>query len=205
MSDYAFFSKDLGWWGKSHQSLWGCHDICPLLEWFHITHVTQSELTSLTHLKAWGDPEKFCSNVTFLLILPKKGAEGKRVFRLAMMWVHPYQARVPGKPSLPPLGSIGPMPWCNSMGMPTMCPSLWMVTWVLWWRGIPAMPLAERSTNWKFVNFWAQAPGWFTQKDSMGAKFQWLCLKVNQLFYKWTSPNLPQRGKNLRPHPLAVI
>ena len=53
MSDYTFFSKDPGCWSESYQSLWGCHNICLLLQQFHITQVTQSELTSLTHLKAW--------------------------------------------------------------------------------------------------------------------------------------------------------
>ena len=94
MSDYAFFSKDPGHWGRSYQSLWGCHDICPLLEQFHIAHVIQSELASPTHLKAWGDSRKFCSNVPFLLVLPKEGAVGERVYGLGMVWVHPYQARV---------------------------------------------------------------------------------------------------------------
>ena len=94
MSDYTFFSKDSGHCGKSYQSLWGCHDICPLLQWFNIALVTQSELTSLTHLNAWGDAKKFCSNVTFLLVLPKEGVVGERMYGLAMVWVHPYQARV---------------------------------------------------------------------------------------------------------------
>ena len=53
MSDYTFFLKDPSHWGKTYQPLWGCHDICPPLQWFHVTQVTQSELTSLTHLKAW--------------------------------------------------------------------------------------------------------------------------------------------------------
>ena len=69
MSDYAFFSKDPSQMGESYQSLWGHHDIFPLLEWFHVTSVTQSELSFLTSLKAWGDPEKFQSDVAFLLIL----------------------------------------------------------------------------------------------------------------------------------------
>ena len=41
-----------------------------------------------------GDPKKLCSDVAFLLGLPKEGAEGERVYWLAMMWVHLYQARV---------------------------------------------------------------------------------------------------------------
>ena len=56
--------------------------------------MTQSELASLTHQKAWGNSEKFCSNITFLLVLPKGGAVEERVYSLTKMWVHPYQARV---------------------------------------------------------------------------------------------------------------
>ena len=56
--------------------------------------MSQLELVSLTWLKAWGDPKKFCSDVTFLLVLPKEGAVGERVYGLTTVWVHPYQARV---------------------------------------------------------------------------------------------------------------
>ena len=94
MSDYTFFSKDPGHWGKSYQSLWGCHDICLLLQQFHIAQVTQSELSSLTCLKAWCDAERFHSDITFLLVLPKEGVVGERVYGPAMVWIHPYQARV---------------------------------------------------------------------------------------------------------------
>ena len=54
----------------------------------------QPELSSLTGLLAWGDPERFCSDVAFLLILPKEGIAEERVYGLAMVWVHPYQVRV---------------------------------------------------------------------------------------------------------------
>ena len=74
--------------------LWGNHDICLLLQWFNIAQVTQSELTSLTCLKAWGDAEKFCSNLAFLLVLPQEGVAGARTYSLAMVWIHPYQVRV---------------------------------------------------------------------------------------------------------------
>ena len=94
MCDYAFFSKDPSQWDESYQSLWGCHNICPILKQFHITQLTQPGLSSITHLMAWGHPEKFCSDVAFLLILPKEGIAGERVYGLAMVLVHPYQARV---------------------------------------------------------------------------------------------------------------
>ena len=112
MSNYTFFSKDSSWWGESYQSLWGHHDICPWLEYFHVTSVTQSELSSFTSLKAWGNLEKFRSNVAFLLILTGECTVGDRVYSLAMMWAHPYQARVStveeAVKQLTPLISTGP-------------------------------------------------------------------------------------------------
>ena len=56
--------------------------------------MTQSELVALTHLKGWGDAKKFCSDIAFLLVLPTQGTAEERVYRLAMVWVYPYQARV---------------------------------------------------------------------------------------------------------------
>ena len=94
MCDYAFFSKDPSWWDEAYQSLWGCHDIYPILEQFHNVQVTQVELSSLTCSLVRGDQERFHSDMTFLLILPKEDFSGERVYGLAMVWVHPYQARV---------------------------------------------------------------------------------------------------------------
>ena len=72
----------------------GCHSICPL-EWLQVTQVTQSELSSLTGSGVWGDVKKFHSDLAYLLVLPKKATEGEKVLRLAVVWVHPYQACVP--------------------------------------------------------------------------------------------------------------
>ena len=94
MSNYEFFSKGPSWWGEAFQSLLGCHNICPLLNQFHVTSITHLELSSLTSLKAWGDAEKFHSYVAFLLVLTKEGAVGDRVYGLSTIWVNPYQARV---------------------------------------------------------------------------------------------------------------
>ena len=91
MSDYAFFSKDPSWWGEAFQLLLGHHNICPILEQFHVTSITQSELSSLTSLKAWGDPEKFRSGIPLCLILTTGCAAGDRVYGLSMIWVHPIK------------------------------------------------------------------------------------------------------------------
>ena len=56
--------------------------------------MTQMELAALNHLKALGDAKKFCSDVTLLLVIPTEGAAGEMVYGLAMVWVHPYKARV---------------------------------------------------------------------------------------------------------------
>ena len=52
------------------------------------------ELVSFTHLKAWDNADKFHSDTSFLLILPKEGMVEDRTYGLTMVWVHPYQARV---------------------------------------------------------------------------------------------------------------
>ena len=94
MSDYDFFSKSPSQWRIAFQSLWGHHDICPLLDHFHVTSITQSELSSLTSLKAWGNPEKIQSDITFPLVLTREGTVEDRVYDLSTMCVNPYQARV---------------------------------------------------------------------------------------------------------------
>ena len=76
MSKYDFFSKGPSWWGEAFQSLMRCHDICQILEQFHVSSKTLSELSSLTSLKAWGDLEKLQRDVTFLLVLTKEGQWG---------------------------------------------------------------------------------------------------------------------------------
>ena len=220
MSDYTFFSKDLGHWGKSYQSLWACHDICPLLEQFHVTHMPQSELAGLTHLKTWGDAEKFCSNVAFLLVLSTEGSAAEWVYRLTMVWVHPYQARVsmidnaakqltqltstgPNCPyalvhlngdachmPLPTEGHLSIMMEGNTSNVP--CGKIHQLevhqllssgSWMVYPQGL----------NGCQVPVIMSLPGSLSNGMTL--------LKANQLSYKWTSPNLPQRSKNLRPHP----
>ena len=46
----------------------------PLLQQFHITSLTWLKLFSLTSLKAWGDAEKFCNDIAFLLVSAKEEA-----------------------------------------------------------------------------------------------------------------------------------
>ena len=95
MSEYEFFSQDPAQWGDALQSILGHHDIGPLLRSFHTASINQLELSSFTSLQAWGDPERFKSNVAFLLISTRGCTEGDKVFGLAPIWVYPFQARAP--------------------------------------------------------------------------------------------------------------
>ena len=94
MTDYAFFLQGSDRWGKDLALLWGHLNICPSLQQFHISSITQSELPYPTGLKAWGDKEKFCSDIIFLLVSAKEEATGDREYGLSTIWVDPSQARI---------------------------------------------------------------------------------------------------------------
>ena len=94
MSNFEFFSKDPSQWGKTFASIWGHLDICPLLNQFHLASITYPELSSLTSLRAWGDAEKFHSNIVYLLVSTEDEATSDRVYGLSTVWVNLFQARV---------------------------------------------------------------------------------------------------------------
>ena len=135
------------------------------LEQFHIIQVTQPELSSLTCLLVWGDPKRFHSDVAFLLILPEEGIAGERVYGLAMVWVHPYQARVSTMDDmarkLTLLASARPN-WSYAFvqfnGTPVTCLSQKRVTTAPWQKGCLATSHAEGSANWRSINFCIQRP-----------------------------------------------
>ena len=94
MTDYTSFSPGSDRWGKELALLWGNLTICPPLQQFHISSITQLELSSLTSLKAWGKKQKVCNNIAFLLVLAKGEVTGGRWYGLSTIWVNPSQAKV---------------------------------------------------------------------------------------------------------------
>ena len=56
--------------------MWRDINICPLLQCFQIFSLSPAELSSLNSLKAWGERQKFCHNITFLLVLAEEEAMG---------------------------------------------------------------------------------------------------------------------------------
>ena len=75
--------------------MWGDINICPLLQWFQIPSLSQVELSSLNGLRAWGERQKFCHDIAFLLVLVEVEATGDKKYGLSTIWVNPSQARVP--------------------------------------------------------------------------------------------------------------
>ena len=65
----------------------------PPLQQFHIPSLTPAELSSLTSLKAWGEKQKICHDIAFLLVLAEEVASGDRKYSLSTIWVNPCQAR----------------------------------------------------------------------------------------------------------------
>ena len=94
MSKFEFFSKDPSQLEEAFTSLWGHLDICPLLTQFHLASISLSELSLLTSLRAWGDTEKFHSDLSYLHVSTDEEAASDRLFVLAPVWVNPYQARI---------------------------------------------------------------------------------------------------------------
>ena len=94
MSKFQFFFKDPSQLEEAFTSIWGHLDICPLLKPFHLASISHSELSLLTSLRAWGDTEKFCSDLAYLLVSTRDEAASDRVYGLATVWVNPYQARI---------------------------------------------------------------------------------------------------------------
>ena len=86
MTEYAFFSQGSDRWGKELALLWGSLTICPPLQQFHISSITQSELSSLTSLKAWEEKQKIHHDIAFLFILAEEvGHKGQDIWSVDHM------------------------------------------------------------------------------------------------------------------------
>ena len=113
--------------------MWGDINICPLLQQFQIPSVSQAELSSLSGLRAWGERQQFCHDITFLLVLAEEEATGDTKYGLLTVWVNPSQARLPSMEEavgkLTTWASSGPMPWCSYMRAPIMHHSPRRGTW----------------------------------------------------------------------------
>ena len=108
-------------------SIWGSLDICPLLDQFHLASITYSELSSLTSLRAWGMQKNLAVTLPTYWFPPKR-----RQCQTGCMAFPPYgwtcirpgctlwRKQLGNWLPWSPVDLIGLMPWCGSMGTPTM-------------------------------------------------------------------------------------
>ena len=89
-----FSHKGLTGGGRTSPCCGGTSTSVTSLWQFHIPLVTQSELSSLTSLKAWGTKKNSRMILPFLLLSTKEEAPGDRKYGLSTIWVNPCQARV---------------------------------------------------------------------------------------------------------------
>ena len=111
MAEYAFFLQKSDWWRKEMALLWGDISICPPLHQFQPLCHSQTELSSLNGLKAWGEGQKLCHDITFLLGLAEEEVTGARIYGLLTVWVNPSQARVPSMEEM-----VGKLTTCTFSG-----------------------------------------------------------------------------------------
>ena len=55
----------------------------------------QTQLTTLSQARAWGEVEKHQWDMAFLMIVPSNNSGSDQVCGLAAMWVHPQQGHLP--------------------------------------------------------------------------------------------------------------
>ena len=92
MTEYAFFMEKVDRWGKDMASLWGNLNICPQLHQLQHPCHTQAELSSISSFKVWGEVQKPCCDIAYLLVWVEN-ATGDRHYGISIVWVNPNEVR----------------------------------------------------------------------------------------------------------------
>ena len=116
MTEYTFFAEKVDRWGKDMASFWGYpqHLLLPLPARTPLSF--QAELFSISSLKVWGNIQKPCHNIAYLLVQRENAMKDKH-YGISLVWVNPNQVRaasmeeaVKKLTACPPVGLIGLMP-----------------------------------------------------------------------------------------------
>ena len=83
MSKFTLLCADVTLWDPTTRATWGSLDFCPMITWFQVHAIMQTQLTTLSQAGAWGEIEKPQQDMAFLMIVPSTNAGGDQVFSLA--------------------------------------------------------------------------------------------------------------------------
>ena len=92
MTEYAFFTANADRWEKDMASLWGNLNICPHLYWLELPSHSQAELFSISSLKVWGNIQKPCYNIAYLLVRVDNTLKDRQ-YGISLVWVNFNQVR----------------------------------------------------------------------------------------------------------------
>ena len=73
-------------------SLWGNLNICPQLHWLKLPCHSQAELSSISSLKVWGDVQKPCYDIAYLLVWVENDRKDRH-YGISIVLVNPNQIR----------------------------------------------------------------------------------------------------------------
>ena len=93
MSEYTFFAEKVHRWGKDMSSLWGNLNICHHLYQLELPCHSQVKLFSISSLKVWGNIQKPCCNIAYLLVWVENAMKDS-LYGISLVWVNPNQVRV---------------------------------------------------------------------------------------------------------------
>ena len=93
MTVYAFFAGKAERWGKDMMSLWENLNICPHLNYLELLCHSSGELLSISSLKIWGDIQKPCNDMAYLLVHTGDTLEAWN-YGVSVVWINPNQVQV---------------------------------------------------------------------------------------------------------------
>ena len=76
MSEFSLLCADATLWDPTTRATWGSLDFCPMITWFQVCTITQTQLATLSQAGAWGEVEKPWWDMAFLMIVPSTNAGG---------------------------------------------------------------------------------------------------------------------------------
>ena len=90
MTEYTFFTAKADRWRKDLASLWRNLNICPCLYWLELPCHSQAELLSISSLKVWGNVQKPCCDIAYLLVRVDNAMKDRQ-YGISLVWVNPNE------------------------------------------------------------------------------------------------------------------